>query len=146
MRNKLLGAVAAAALTVGLLTAPAGADPVKAKNATNIVLVCDGQTYPAVINGNGEFTAAHIIGSNVNFVPVAFGEITGTAVPSGAPVFADPPVVKGKSGKDRDLRTCTFQTTSPVSPEQAEELGLPAGTTAIQVVGTVTGFFTPARR
>ncbi|HEX2273867.1 MAG TPA: hypothetical protein VHG90_08340 [Acidimicrobiales bacterium] len=146
MRNKLVGALVAGGLAAGLFGVPASADPVKSENATIIPLVCDnGQTYQVVVTGSGHFTPAHVIGSNAIFVPVAFGNITGTAVPSGAPAFFEPSSTKGQSAKNKDLTTCTFETTFPVSPEEVEEFGLPAGTTAVHVVGTVTGFFTPAR-
>ena len=146
MRNKLVGALLAGGLAAGLFAVPASADPVKSKNATIVPLVCDnGQTYQVVVTGSGSFTPAHVIGSNAVFVPVAFGNVTGTAVPSGAPAFFEPPSTKGQSAKNKELTTCTFETTFPVSPEEAEEFGLPAGTTAVRVVGTVTGFFTPAR-
>jgi hypothetical protein len=147
MRRKLLGVLLAGGLAASLFAVPASAAPVNAKKATTIPITCDnGQTYQVVVNGAGFFTPAHVIGSKSMFVPVAFGEITGTAVPSGAPAFDDPPVTKGQSGRNRDLTTCSFEGSFPVTPEEAEEFGLPAGTTAVEVVGTVTGFFTPARR
>lgn len=148
MRKKLLGAVVAGGLAAGVFAVPATADPVNAKNSTTIPLTCDdGQTYQVVVSGNGRFTPAHVIGSTAVFVPVAFGDITGTALPSGEPAFVEPPATKGQSAKNRNnLTTCSFVATFPVSPEEAEEFGLPAGTTTVRVVGTVTGFFTPARR
>ena len=146
MRNKLAGALVAGGLAAGLFAVPASADPTNTKNAIVLPLVCNnGQTSQVVVAGSGSFTPAHVIGSHVVFVPVAFSNVTGTAVPSGAPAFSEPSNTKGQSAKNKQLTTCTFRTTFPVSPEEAEEFGLPAGTTAVRVVGTVTGFLTPAR-
>ena len=146
MMKKLWSTAAVAALSAGLWTAPVGADPVKSPNSDIVPLTCDnGQTYDVVVSGGGEFTPGHIVGSNAIFVPVEFGEITATALPSGTTAFVEPASPKGQSGKNRDLTTCSFEFTFPVGPEEVEEFGLPAGTTAVRGVGTVTGFITPAR-
>lgn len=147
MMKRLLSTAAAAALSAGLLAAPVGADPVNGRNSELVPLTCDnGQTYDVVVSGSGEFTPGHVVGSNAVLVPVAFGEITATALPSGETAFVEPPSTKGQSGKKKDLITCSFEFTFPVSPEEAEEFGLPADTTAVHGVGTVTAFVTPARR
>ena len=147
MGNRLVGAVVAGGVAAGLFAVPATADPINAKNTTVITLFCDNsQTpYQVVVNGNGQFTPAHVLGSNAVFVPVAFGEITGTAVPSGAPAFVAPPTTKGQSASGhKNLTTCSFQTSFPVTPDEVQQAGLPAGTTSIETIGTVTGFFTGA--
>jgi hypothetical protein len=147
MMKKLLSAGALVALGAGLLIGPAGADPDKARNSQVIPVTCDdGQTYNVVVAGNGDFTPGHVVGSNSMFIPVEFGQFTATAQPSGA-VFSEPGPAKGQSAKNgQDLVTCSFGDTFPVTPEEAEEFGLPAGTTHVDFAGTVTGFFTPARR
>lgn len=147
MMKRFLSTAAVAALSAGLLAAPGGADPVKSPNSDTVPVTCDnGQTYDVVVSGRGEFTPGHVVGSNAMLIPVAFGEINATALPSGETAFVEPPSTKGQSGKKKDLTTCSFQFTFPVSPEEAEEFGLPAGTTAVRGEGTVTVFITPARR
>ncbi len=147
MMKKVLNTAAVAALSAGLWAAPVGADPVNSPNSDIVPVTCDnGQTYHVVLSGGGEFTPGHIVGSNAVFVPVAFSEITVTALPSGFTTVVEPSSTKGQSGKKKDLTTCSFEFTFPVGPEEAEEFGLPADTTEVRGVGTVTGFITPARR
>lgn len=147
MMKKLLSTAAVAALSAGLFAAPVGADPVNSPNSDIVELECDnGQTYEVVVSGGGEFTPGHVVGSNAMLIPVAFGPITFTAVPSGDTAIVEPPSTKGQSGKNRDLTTCSFQFGFPVGPEEIEEFGLPEGTTSVQGEGTVTVFITPARR
>lgn len=146
MTRRFLSAAAAVALGAGLLGGPAGADPVKG-NSDVVPLTCDnGQTYDVVVSGRGEFTPGHIVGSNAMLIPVAFGEFTATAQPSGEPAFSEPGTTKGQSAKNKDLITCSFEFSFPVTPEEIEEFGLPAGTTEVVGSGTVTAFLTPARR
>ncbi|HEV2070290.1 MAG TPA: hypothetical protein VGR26_10890, partial [Acidimicrobiales bacterium] len=104
MMKKVLSTAAVAALSAGLWAAPVAADPVNSPNSDIVPLTCDnGQTYDVVVSGGGDFTPGHIVGSNAIFVPVAFGEITGTALPSGTTAFEEPGSTKGKSGKNKDL-------------------------------------------
>lgn len=145
MMKKFLSTAAVAALSAGLLAAPLGADPVNSPNSDVVPLECDnGETYDVVVSGSGEFTPGHVVGSNAMLIPVAFGPITFTALPSGE-TMVEPPSTKGQSGKNKDLTTCSFEFTFPVGPEEAEEFGLPEGTTSVQGAGTVTAFITPAR-
>jgi hypothetical protein len=143
MLKKLLSAVAAGGTLVGLFAVPATADPVNSKNAVVLPMACDnGQSYQVVIEGNAAFVPAHVIGSNLMFVPVAFGPITSTAVPSGIPLFTAPPRTKGESASSPNAQTtCTFDVIFLISRDEAQRFGLPLGKTGIENVGTVTGFF-----
>jgi len=53
----------AAAVTVPV----AAADPANAKNSTQISAICNGHPLMVVVNGNGEFTPAHVVGSTSVF-------------------------------------------------------------------------------
>lgn len=136
------------ALALGALSAvlvgPAGADP---KKGEVVPLECDnGQSYEAVVSpGNGNFTPAHDMAGTGTFVPVGFGEFTGTITgPDGAPIgsFTDPPVAKGQSAKNRSVLTCTF---SFIFVNDGSDPTSPIGTT-FEGSGSVTGFLTPANK
>lgn len=117
------------------VAAPASADPA----GDPFALTCEGTTYMVVVKGNGLFTPAHDTASNTNFMPVSFGEFTGTITDENGEVidsFTDPPITKG-AGKNADLDcSYTFMETF-----EDPELGVLtfAGT------GTVSGFATPRR-
>jgi hypothetical protein len=123
--------------TVALITvgAPAVADPVGSPRASVIELMCDGTTYHAAINGNGNWgSPAHDVDSTMVFVPVRFGEISGTITdPEGntEPLFTDPPATKG-AGKHADL-DCTFTDTFSFTEPGVGEF-------TINVSGEVSGF------
>jgi hypothetical protein len=118
-------AVAAAALAV-----PAGADPIHAKHATQVRATCGTKTLTAVVNGNGKFTPAHILGSTAVFVPTALN-LTFTFTPTGGTTITDHNTAT-KSSPIKNTITCTIPFQSFPSPQ---------GTFTIQ--GTVTGFITP---
>lgn len=148
MRRKALAALVPFLAALALVGPPADADPVRSKNAFTIPVTCDGQTFQVVVNGNGRFTPAHVVGTNQNFVPVSFGQTTFTVRNSQGQVIVsetEPPETKGRgrAGQSRELVTCSFNFTQPVSPEDAGEF--PPGAATFTVSGTVTGFFTPAR-
>ena len=139
-RATCFSAAALAALCVAGLPAQAGADPTGAKSASVFDLVCDdGTTTQIVVNGSGNWTPAHDVGSNAIFVPVSFGEVTGTVTDEQGNVvdsFTDPPMSKGP-GKNADLQ-CTFSGTFSF-PDP--DLGL----LTVEVSGDVAGFRTPRR-
>jgi hypothetical protein len=123
-----------AALTVlaaAAVTATATADPIKAKNAAQIQAICGGKTVLVVVNGNGVFTPAHVIGSTSMFIPTAFN-LTFTFTPVQGSPMVDVETAS-KAAPIKDTVTCTI-------PLQTLFTG-PQGTMTIQ--GTVTGFFTP---
>jgi hypothetical protein len=58
------------------------------------------------------------------------------------PALHGAPRTKGESaGSPNAQTTCTFDAIFPISPDEAQRFGLPPGTTGIENVGTVTGFF-----
>lgn len=117
--------------------APAVADPINAKNSSVIDLECDGTTHEVVVNGNGRWSPAHDAHSNAIFVPVWFGEITGTVTDSEGTVidtFTDSPMTKG-AGKHAEIH-CTFTDTGTFDDPELGEL-------TFSVTGEVAGFVTP---
>jgi hypothetical protein len=137
-RTTQLSVAALAALCIAGVPTPAGADPTGAKNASVFDLVCDdGTTTEIVVNGNGNWTPGHDLGSNAIFVPVSFGEVTGTVTDTEGDVvdtFTEPPATKG-SGKHADLQCMFSGTFSFPDPD----LGL----LTVTVSGDVAGFRTP---
>jgi hypothetical protein len=69
-------------LMMAVLAQAAAADPSKAKNSFSFPASCDGQTVQLVVNGNGEFTPAHVVGSTAVFIPQAF-DLTFQFTPQG---------------------------------------------------------------
>ena len=125
----LLAAVAACS---AIVASGAGAAPTNAPNAFPVTIVCPSGTFDAVVNGNGEFTAAHAVDSNRVLIPIAFGTFTGTFTdPDGVvSTETDPPVAKGKArpGNGR-IEDCTY----------SFELSFPDGS-SFAGSGSVTGF------
>ena len=107
------------------------ADPSHAKNATQISATCSGHPISFVVNGNGEFTPAHVIGSTSVFIPTAF-DTTFTFTPTGGSPMPETDT-SAKAAPTKNTVTCTI-------PFQTLFSG-PDGTATIE--GTVTGFFTP---
>jgi hypothetical protein len=91
---------------------------------------CNGQPVLLAVNGNGEFTLGHVIGGSSVLIPQAF-DLTFSFTPPGGPTESETDT-STKSNVHGDLTTCSLNVTE-VSPE---------GT--FTLVGTVTGFFTPA--
>ena len=130
MKRRFLVVVACLALA-GAIVPAATADPIHAKSATQISAVCGGQPVTVVVNGNGEFTPAHVIGSTSVFIPTAFN-ITFTFTPTGGAPMSETDT-SAKAAPIANTVTCTI-------PLQTIFSG-PEGTATIH--GTVTGFFTP---
>ena len=128
---KRYAALSAALLAVAVFVPAASADPLKAKNSLAFPATCDdGQTLQIVVNGNGEFTAAHVAGSTAVFVPQAF-DITFEFTPTGGTTETEIDT-SSKPNVHGDLVTCSFDVTQ----------SFPEGT--FRLFGTATGFFTPA--
>jgi hypothetical protein len=123
-----LGAVA------GLLALPAAADPGHAKNASHVQALCGTQTVNVVVNGNGRFTPAHVVGSTKVFIPTALN-LTFTFTPTSGNPMVNTTNVQKASPTKRGTVTCTIPLQTLFSS--------PQGSTTIQ--GSVTGFFTPAK-
>ena len=131
MKRNLL--IAAACLTTAVVLVPAAlADPVNAKNASQITAMCNGQPVTVVVNGNGTFSPAHVIANTSVFIPTAF-DLTFTFTPSdGSGAIVDTNTA-AKTAPIRNTITCMI-------PPQTLFSG-PDGTATLK--GTVTGFFTP---
>jgi hypothetical protein len=120
-------------VTLGALALAQGAmaDPVNAKQSQVIPASCDnGQSYEVVVNGNGEFTPAHVVGSTSMFIPEAF-DLTFEFTPTGGPTESETDT-SAKHNVHGDVTTCSIDITQT----------FPEG--SFHLFGTVTGFFTPA--
>jgi hypothetical protein len=82
MFRRLIIVVVSAALVAAAVVPIAAADPGNAKNAAQVHAVCGAQTINVVVNGNGEFTPAHVVGSTAVFIPTKF-DLTFTFTPTG---------------------------------------------------------------
>jgi hypothetical protein len=120
-----------AASVMGVFATAVSADPVNAKFSLAFSATCDnGQTVDVVVNGNGEFSPAHVVGSTAVFVPQAL-DVTSEFTPSGGPTNTETDTAS-KPNIHGDLVTCSFDTTQ----------SFPDGT--LHLFGTATGFLTPA--
>lgn len=139
-RRGLVVAVAAAAMLGGVGTA--AADPGNAPGAFVVPLVCDdGNTYTVIVNGNGEFGAAHDAASNSTFIPTMFGPFHGVLTAEDGTVldeFTDPASSKGSSTKARATSvSCTFSFDDTFTDPDL-------GVLHFVGEGSVVGFKTPA--
>jgi hypothetical protein len=130
MKRHLFVLVAAGVLAAALIAPSAGADPTNAKNSQLIHAVCGTDTFDVVVNGNGEFTPAHVIGSTSVFVPTAF-DVTFTFTPTGGSTMTETDT-SAKAAPIKNTITCAIPFQSFPSP---------VGTFTIE--GSVTGFLTP---
>jgi hypothetical protein len=130
MKRRLLVLVAVGALAAVAIAPTAGADPTNARNSLQLQAVCGTETFTVVVNGNGEFTPAHLIDSTSVFIPTSF-DITFTFTPTGGSTETETDT-SAKAAPIKDTITCTIPFQSFPSP---------VGTFTIQ--GTVTGFLTP---
>jgi hypothetical protein len=130
MKRRLLVLVASGAIAALAIAPTVGADPTNAKNSQQLQAVCGTETFNVVVNGNGEFTPAHLIGSTSVFIPTAF-DITFTFTPTGGSTMTE---------TDMSAKTAPLQNTIDCEiPFQS--FSSPFGTFTIE--GTVTGFLTP---
>jgi hypothetical protein len=93
--------------------------------------MCGESSIMVVVNGNGEFTPALVLGSTSVFIPTAF-DITFTFTPTGGSPMSETDT-SSKAAPIAATTTCTI-------PLQTIFSG-PEGIATIE--GTVTGFFTP---
>ncbi len=131
MKRRLLTGAAGWALAAAIIVPVAAAAPTHAKSSTQITAICNGHLVMVVVNGNGEFTPAHVIGSTSVFVPTAF-DTTFTFTPTGGSPMPERDT-SAKAAPIAGTTTCTI-------PLQTLFSG-PDGTATIE--GSVTGFFTP---
>jgi hypothetical protein len=130
MLRRLCVALTLGILLLAALAQGAAADPTNAKNGLTFPATCDGQTVQIAVNGNGEFTAAHVVGSTATFIPQAFN-VTFQFTPPGGPTQSMTDT-SSKANVPGDLVTCSVDVT----------VTFPEGT--VHFFGTATGFFTPA--
>ena len=125
--------IALFAIVFTVIAHAASADPSNAKKSSPFIANCGGPNLMVIVNGNGEFTPAHVIGSTAVFIPTAF-DLTFSFTPTG-----------GATETETDTSAKHHQPTNAVScdlPAALNTVITPDGTFTIS--GTVTGFFTPA--
>jgi hypothetical protein len=127
---KRYAVLGAAVLALAVFVPGASADPLNAKNSFAFPATCDGQTVQVVVNGNGEFSPAHVVGSTAVFVPEAL-DLTFEFTPTGGTTETETDT-SSKPNVHGDLVTCSFDVTQT----------FPEG--SFHLFGTATGFFTPA--
>jgi hypothetical protein len=130
MKRRLLVLAAVGALAAVAIAPTAGADPTNAKNVLPLQAVCGTETVTVVVNGNGEFTPAHLIDSTSVFIPTSF-DITSTFTPTGGSTETETDT-STKAAPIKGTITCTIPFQSFTSP---------FGTFTLE--GSVTGFLTP---
>ena len=125
--------VALVAVAVGVLAQTASADPTNAKKSQFFTAICGSQQLQVSVNGSGEFTPAHVLGSTAVFVPTAFN-LTFSFTPTGGTTQSETDTA-AKQNQAKGTVTCNL-------PAALNTFTSPEGTFTIS--GTVTGFFTPA--
>jgi len=87
----------------------AGADPVNAKKGEIIELECDNGlgALTVALNGNGEYTPGHVIGSTQVGIPYAF-HFESSFTPTGGETQTDVEDLAKPGPKNGRLATCTF--------------------------------------
>jgi hypothetical protein len=130
MKRRFLMVIACLALA-GAIVPAATADPIHAKNATQISATCSGHPVTVVVNGNGEFTPAHVIGSTSVFIPTRF-DLTFTFTPTGGSPESMTDT-SAKAGPAKSTVMCTIPVQTLFSGPQG----------SATIAGTVWGFFTP---
>jgi hypothetical protein len=131
MLRRLCVALTLGTLMLAALAQSAAADPINAKNSLTFPATCDdGQTIQVVVNGNGAWSPAHVVGSTAVFIPQAF-DLTFEFTPTGEPTQTETDI-RSKPNLHGDLVTCSFDVTQT----------FPDG--VFRLFGTATGVFTPA--
>jgi hypothetical protein len=115
---------------VGVLAAPAYADPINAPNSLTFPITCDGTTYIAVgVPGQGQWTPALDTDSNTVLIPFSF-DVTFTDLVTGE-TFTN--TVTKKAASHLPTVSCTFSIDT-IDPETGHE---------VRIAGTAAGFVTP---
>jgi hypothetical protein len=125
--------IAVFAIVLAIFAQAASADPLNAKKADVFTAVCGGKQLMVAVNGNGEFTPAHVIGSTAVFIPTAF-DLTFSFTPTGGTTQSETDT-SAKAHQPKNAVTCEL-------PADLNTVTSPEGTFTLS--GTVTGFFTPA--
>jgi hypothetical protein len=131
MLRRLCVALTLGILLLAALAQGAAADPINAKNSLTFPATCDdGQMIQVVVNGNGAWSPAHVVGSTAVFIPQAF-DLTFEFTPTGGETVTETDI-RSKPNLHGDLVTCSFDFTQV----------FPDGT--FHLFGSATGVFTPA--
>jgi hypothetical protein len=125
---------ALSASLLGVFAQTASADPSNARNAGFFTAVCGSTQLSVVVNGNGAFTPAHVVGSTSVFIPTAF-DLTFSFTPSGGGAPEVETNTAAKAHQPGNAVTCEL-------PAALNTVTFPDGT--FTASGTVTGFFTPS--
>lgn len=126
--------IALFAIVAAVLAQGASADSLNAKSSGVFTANCGATQLTVVVNGNGEFTPAHVIGSTAVFIPTAFN-LTFSFTPTGGSTQSETDT-SAKAHQSSNAVTCEL----PAAPNTFTS---PEGTFTLS--GSVTGFFTPAR-
>jgi hypothetical protein len=127
MFKRACAALAATAIALVGFAPSANADP----KADVIPVTCNGQLVQVAVNGNGDFTPGHLVGSTAVAVVLSI-DATFTFTTTEGQHFSEH-VVRSKGNVRGDTMTCTFSL-SGTEPE---------GT--FTASGTVVVFLTPRR-
>ena len=130
MLGRISFALVVSAVAMSALAGAASADPANARNSLVLPANCEGRTVTVAVNGNGEFTPAHVVDSTAVFIPQAF-DLTFEFTPTGGTTQSETDTSAKHNAHGR-LVTCNIDFT------QANPFG------TMHLVGSVTGFFTPA--
>jgi hypothetical protein len=115
---------------LGVLAAPAYADPINAPNSLTFPITCGDTTYIAVgVPGQGQWTPALDTEGNTVLIPFAF-DVTFTDLVTGE-TFSN--VVTKQAANHLPTVDCTF-TIETIDPETGH---------AVRIEGTAAGFVTP---
>jgi hypothetical protein len=131
LQRGIILVLVAAALAV--LAQTASADPTNAKNSQVVTVNCGSQQLHVSVNGNGEFTPAHVIGDTAVFIPTALN-LTFSFTPTGGTTESETDT-SAKHNQAKGTVTCDI-------PEALNTFTSPEGTFSLS--GTVSGFVTPA--
>ena len=123
--------IAAVTLVATAAVSAASADPGNAKSAIRVNATCGAKAVTAIVNGNGVFAPAHVVGSTSMFIPTAFN-LTFTFTPTTGSATVEHET-SAKAAPIKNTVTCTIPLQTLFTS--------PQGTGTLQ--GTVTGFFTP---
>jgi hypothetical protein len=115
---------------LGVLAAPAYADPTNAPNSLSFDITCGDTTYSVVgVPGQGQWTPALVTDSNQVLIPTSF-DITFVDLTTGETFSVD---VSKKSGNHLTTQSCSFDVTASD----------PATGEMFRVFGDVEVFFPP---
>ena len=99
--------IAIFAIVLAVFAQTAAADPVNAKNSQVLIANCGGPNLMVAVNGNGEWTPGHVIGSTQVGIPYAF-HFESSFTPTGGEPQTEVEDLAKPGPKNGRLATCTF--------------------------------------